>query len=382
MATVFDYLDWRGDVPFSVDEFNEVDNLILAELAYTEFDGLLPDDGTEVPLKEVQKAFFEKHSREEIRKEENPIRRTPLLMDGMVSGARFEDMTLSNYVSIIDSYKDVQMAAVTFRLGDGTVYVAFRGTDTSVVGWKEDFIMSYLPETEGQRKAVEYLDQVGSKIRKPIRVGGHSKGGNFAVYAAAFCKEKVKRRIIEVYTHDGPGFRDEVMVTEEYKKILPKVVSIVPDTSIIGMLLTSKIEHRVVQSAASLIMQHDGLSWQIERNRFKQAELSELGLFIRNIQVDWLSKIGDKERESFVDTLFSLFDATGMGTFTTMKENKLKTAEGIISALQALPKEKQTELVKIIGKLIESGEHHVLSSVFDSLNELIGGSEKNEESKA
>ena len=155
------------------------------------------------------------------------------------------------------------------------------------------------------------------------------------------------------------------MNSEEYRGILPKVISIVPDTSIIGMLLTNKVEHHVVASSSSGLMQHDGLTWQVERNQFVPAELSDLGKFIREMQSDWLSKIDDKARESFVNTLFYIFEATGFGTFGEMSARKLRSAERMISTMTELPWDKQRELLKIFGELLQSGGQIVFDSVSD-----------------
>ena len=370
MANIFDYLMWRGDVPFDADPFNEVDNLVLAELSYTFFEGLVPDDGTEVSLKEVCDGFFSTHSREDVSKESNPIHRTPLLMDGMLSGRRFSKTRLARYVNKVEADNDLQFSAITFRLSDGTDYVAFRGTDNTVVGWKEDFNMSYLSRTEGQKMAAEYLTQVGSSTRRPLRVGGHSKGGNFAVFASAFCGSKIQDRIITVYSNDGPGFRDEIMNTGEYKRILPKVISIVPDTSVIGMLLTSKVRHQVVKSSESGLSQHDGQTWQVERNRFVSAELTELAEYIRSTQKDWLSKIDDESRESFVNILFSIFEATGIGTFGAMKGDMLKSIESMMTFMGQLPKDKQRELMRVFGELIQSGGQVAFAALQDKIKDL------------
>ena len=373
MADVFDYLYWRGDVQFSSDPFNEVDNLVLAELAYTHFDGLVPDDSTSVPLSKVRDEFFSTHTREEILMDDNPIAKAPLLMDGMLTGSRFSRMRLRDYVNIIDEDNVAQMCAVTYILGDGTACIAFRGTDSTLVGWKEDFNMSYLPETVGQRRAVEYLNRVGSKIRKPIRVCGHSKGGNFAVYASAFCDRKVQDKIIEVYTNDGPGFRKEVMRSEEYKRIIPRVISIVPDTSVIGMFFSSKVRHRIVSSVGTGLAQHDALTWQVERNRFVQAEHSEFGKFLLKLQRGWLSKLDNTDRASFIDTLFSLFEATGLDTFGEMSDQKLRSAENIISAMQDLPREKRADFKRIFGELLHSSGQTAWSSLAERIKDMRSG---------
>ncbi|MBR3200286.1 MAG: DUF2974 domain-containing protein [Mogibacterium sp.] len=318
MADIFDYLKKRGSISFAEDPFNEVDNLVLAMLAYADFDGIMDNSFKEIDLETADRSYFEKHSRSKARKSIFHFVRAPLLMDSMLKGARFRDTKLTKYVDIVNDDKDMQMSAVTFMLNDGSAYVAFRGTDTTVVGWKEDFNMSYQSDTEGQLSAVNYLNEVGKEIKGPIRVGGHSKGGNFAVYAAAFCDREIQDRIVAVYTNDGPGFRSEVMEREAYKRILPKVVSIVPDTAIVGVLLTSNVGHIVVKSKEAGLMQHDALTWMVEQNRFKQTKQSAIGSLIDSSQKEWLSNIDDETREMFVNTLFSLFESTGMETFDEM----------------------------------------------------------------
>ena len=369
MANIFDYLKWRGDVPFSADPFNAIDNLILAELAYVDFGGILNDSFRKISLKTVDERFFKTHSRSEAEKSKDHIEKASLLMDGMLSGGRFRDTKLVKYVNIVNADKDMQIAAVTYLLNDGSAYVAFRGTDSTIVGWKEDFNMSYLPDTEGQRSAVRYLNEVGAKHKGPIWVGGHSKGGNFAVYAAAFCRKEVQDRILKVYTNDGPGFRDEVMSREGYQGILPRVVSVIPDTSIIGMLLASKVKHIVVKSSENGIAQHDVFTWQLERNRFVTAKPSAFGTFIMNSQKDWLSKIDDESREMFVNTLFSLFEATGADTFGEMKENFFKSAERMLSTINELSRERQNEFKDIWGELIQSSTQAVKDLLLDMMEQ-------------
>lgn len=354
MADMLDYLELRGDVSFDDEPFNEVDNLVLAELSYTVFDGIVGEGPEEVPLEEADEAFFAAHPRSEVRQESNHILRAPLLMDAMLSGRRFRGCRLTRYVDVINAGKDMQMAAVTVLLEDGSAYVSFRGTDDSVAGWKEDFNMSYLPDTAGQQSALRYLDRIAEETDRPLRVGGHSKGGNFAVYASAFCDEKVQDRIMAVYTNDGPGFRKEVMSREGFPRIMPKVVSIVPDTSVVGMLLASGAEHMIVKSSGMGIAQHDPLTWQIDESRFVTAEQSALGHFIHGSQKDWLSRIDDKSREMFVNTLFSVIGATGVDTFGEMAENKLKSAERMLAEIRGMSAARRKEFLSIVAELLHA----------------------------
>ena len=355
MANIFDYLQWRCDVPFSVDPFNEVDNLVLSELAYTDFKGILSMEGPDAALADVCKAFFARHTHEEILADKSFTARAPLLMESMLEGARYRDIRLCRYLDETDSAQGLQLAAMTFLLPDESAYVAFRGTDSTVVGWKEDFYFSFLPETEGQRRAIRYLNQVGAEAKGNLRVGGHSKGGNLAVYAASCCDPDLQGRLTAVYSNDGPGFQDDFIQSEGYLRILPKLISIVPESSMIGLLLSTSAEHHVIKSSQTGIFQHDGFSWEVSRNRFVPAALSELSLLIDKSLSDWLRQMSDEDRRSFTETVFSLFEATGADTFSEISQQKWKSAEAILTAARNLPKEKQKEILKFVQLLGASG---------------------------
>jgi hypothetical protein len=370
MANISDYLEWRGDISFREDPFNEVDNLILSELAYTRFGDIIPADGKTIPIRKAAEDFFALYPAEDLRKSTSFLDQSPLLMEGMITGKRFGNMKLCRYINEVDPDKDLQISALTFRLDDCTAYVAFRGTDSTVVGWKEDFDLSYKIYTEGQSRAVDYLNETGARLRCPIRVGGHSKGGNFAVFASAFCKDSVKRKIKEVYSNDGPGFRKEVTSTPEYKALRPHVRSYVPDTSIIGMLLSTGYDHNVVESSGKGIMQHDGFTWQVKRNRFVRADMSDFGTFVRRTQTDWLRKFDDETRESFTRSLFSIFEATGAETFGEIGDSKWKSIESMFSAMRDMPRDKQKVLLRVAGELLESGGQ-TAKSMLPDLDTLI-----------
>ncbi|MBR2263781.1 MAG: DUF2974 domain-containing protein [Firmicutes bacterium] len=351
MSNIFDYLAWRADVPFSVDPFNEVDNLVLSELAYTDFEGIV--DEAPVSLEDACAAYFARYSREEVLLRTTYTGKAPLLMEEMVKGARFRGTILSNSFSELDKDQNVQIAAVTFHLPDGTTYIAFRGTDGTLIGWKEDFGMGFESHTAGQQRAARYLNEVGRITPGTLRVGGHSKGGNFAVYASAFCDSEIRERIREVYTNDGPGFRDDILATPEYDAIVPRVISIVPDTSIIGMLLGSEGVHRIIDSTAVGLVQHDAFTWQVLRNRFVQAEATELGIFIDQSIKHWFAGMDDEERRTLTDTIFTAFETAGMENFHD--GTRLKRLEMMYQSLRKLPKEQQSDILRAVGLLFQSG---------------------------
>ena len=354
---IFDYLKWRGDVPFSVAPFNEADNLILAELAYTAFEGIVPEDSGEISIRDAYDLFFRTHTRESILASKSYTARAPLLMEEMSGGARFGDTRLTLFRSEFDAQTDLQFGAVTFLLQDGTAYVAFRGTDGTLVGWKEDFNLSYLTGTEGQQRAAEYLNLAGEATGRPLRVGGHSKGGNLAVYAAACCREEVRKRITEVWSNDGPGFKSEFLAEEGYLDILHRIHSIIPDTSVIGLLMDSLAVPRVIKSTAAGIVKHDGFTWETEPEGFVSAELSRTSLLIRETLSGWLDQVDDEGRKAMTDTVFALLESTGEETFSGISGSRWKSLGAMASSARKMPKGSLQELGRVVTRLGQSGMH-------------------------
>lgn len=356
MPNVFDYLSWRADVPLWVAPFNPVDNLILSELIYTDFAGVVPTDGSAVSLEQARDRFYELHKREEIeaRTAYSYTARAPFLMDAMLEGSRFRGLRLLGYEAVTDKDATAQFAAAVFLLPDDSAYVAFRGTDGTLVGWKEDLILSYRSGTQGQLLAVDYLTRAGAMTELPLRVGGHSKGGNLAIYAAAHADPALQDRLLRVYSNDGPGFRDEVRSLAGYQRIQPKCLSIVPDTSFVGLMLDCDCQRQVIKSSASGLVQHDGFTWECGPRDFLPAELTRTGAYLEKTLDNWVARQDDATLRSLVDSLFSVFEATGEETFHSMSTKKMRSAELMMAAFRALPKEKQRELLAATGKIVTS----------------------------
>ena len=360
MANVCDYLAWRKDVPFSVSPFNEVDSLVLSEFMYTDLRGCVPEDGARVTIEEARSRYWETHERERIRPDDFS-RMAPLLMDDMADSARFGGTELSWFYDVVDAEAEVQLAAVTFFLPDGTAFVAFRGTDSTIVGWKEDFIMSYLAETEGQRRAAAYVNEHLADSRLPLRLGGHSKGGNLAVYAAVRARAEIRARIKRVYNNDGPGFLEAFTQSEAYREMVPRIVCTVPEDCLIGSLLTSGVYQHVVKSSAFGIMQHDGFSWQVLGPRFVEApKRSESSLLMETTLREWLSAIGEEDRRQFVNSLFSLLESTGADTLSQIRQEKMRALANMAKMLDTMGKEQREAIWNPLLRLFKTGGGNVV----------------------
>ena len=372
--TMYEYLNLRGEQTFGTNPFNEVDNLILAQLAYVDFDGIVGESRDDkISIGDVCSKYWEMHTAEEIRNRSSFVKNSPFLLKPVAESRRFGKTMLAGYVNYISKDAEAQMSAVQFYLEDGTTYVAFRGTDETIIGWKEDFNLSYMIRTEGQRLAVEYLEKNFKNTRLRLRVGGHSKGGNFAIFASAFACDAVKTQIQEVFTNDGPGFRKEITELKEYKDVLKKTKSFIPSYSIIGRLLSSGLNPKVVGSSAKGILQHNALTWQITDDHFQYTERAGDSIFVENVLDDWIKNVDDNARRLFVDQIFNILQAAGGDTMEEIKDSTLRDLGEAISMIRKIPKDQQKELSEVLEKLVRSGEKNIyeLIGLQENLPEVI-----------
>ena len=360
---LLDYLAWRNDVPLSVSPFNEVDNVIFSYLSYIEFGKLLEKGDGFFDLKEQYEHFCEKHSMEEIKTAGQFTERAPLLLQKMMEGPRFQDTKVGYYVKDFDKDTVKQFAALCFLLPDGTHYVSFRGTDETITGWREDFLMSCQSETAGAKEAVSYFNKVAKALEGKFILGGHSKGGNFAMYAATFCEAEYKDRIVRVYNNDGPGFREEIIQSPEFQKLLPKIITIAPQSSIIGQLLSNPAKQHVIHSTAKGILQHDAMTWEAEKDSLVSSELDELSEYTKTTLGSWLESMDDETRESLCTTAFSLIESTKSETFVEFSGNLRKNMEIIWKEMGKLPEEKKKEIMNALGNLMESSTQAAVSQI-------------------
>ena len=360
---LLDYLQWRNDVPLSISPFNEVDNVIFSYLSYIDFRDLKEDWNGFFDLRDLFRDFCEKHSLEEIETIGEFTERAPLLLKEMMEGERFSATKVGYYAEDFDKDKVKQFAALVFLLPDGRNYISFRGTDKTITGWKEDFLMSCQSETAGAKEAVEYFNKIAPVLEGELILGGHSKGGNFAMYAAAFCEAEYKERIVQVYNNDGPGFREEVIQTPEFQEILPKISTIAPQSSIIGQLLSNPAKQHVIHSTAKGILQHDAMTWEAEKDCLVTSELDELSEYTKTTLGSWLESMDDETRESLCTTAFSLIESTKSETFIEFSGNLMKNMETIWKEMGKLPEEKKKEIMNALSNLMESSKQAAVSQI-------------------
>lgn len=350
MGNIFDYILWR-DIPIQDVKFNEIDSLILSRFSYFPLDGLIKDN-EKVTIKEC----YDRYKKQG--KQGNILIKADLkLFPALANSKRFGNLYVTNYVNKVDAKEEKQFSAVTVLLPEDTIYISYRGTDDTIVGWKEDLYMSFSTLVPSQQSAVDYLNQV--KQRKKIIVGGHSKGGNLAVYASVFCNKKIKKRIIDVYNFDGPGFNKVVIDKEEYNGMIKKIHNYIPQSSIIGRLLEHKGEITIVKSTQTGIMQHDLYSWQLIGEKFIISELTNSSKFIDRTLTDWLQKVNEEQRKEFIDVLFDILNATEVEKFADLNTKKFTTAKTIIKTYKKLDAESKKTMNYALNMLVEVGKSNI-----------------------
>lgn len=334
--------------------FQSVDSLIFSWVAYMHF----PETMTKLrswegmPVAELLRAeYFE----EMFADLWNPEGCRELLY-ALAASPRFRNVRLCGYVEQLDREQEKQFAAVTFRLYPGLSYVAFRGTDATLVGWKEDFNMAFQCPVPAQEAAAEYLKEAAERCPGGLLIGGHSKGGNLSVYSAAKSESAIQDRIERIYSHDGPGFQEAVLKSGEFQRILPKVEKTLPQSSLVGMLLENQEDFLVVKSSSVSLWQHDPFSWNVENGGFCTLDRLSVGAKARDdILNEWIRQLSAEERERFVDALFEVIEADGIDTMSEFGADWKKNIPAAFTKLSKLDADTREFVFRALGKLAALG---------------------------
>ncbi|MCR5172135.1 MAG: DUF2974 domain-containing protein [Treponema sp.] len=342
MQDFFDYLKWRGDLSFENSPFNSIDALILCQIAYLDFSGLVSESFKDsILLSEAASLFFENKTSGE----QNPglmiNTKTLDLLSDCAQSKRFGDVKLCGYVNHYNQDITEQFCAISFLYDNKKVFIAFRGTDDTIVGWKEDFELAFKESVPSQKDAVEYLENALNSLKyKEITVGGHSKGGNLSIYAAAHIKESSLKKLNKVLNFDGPGFLKEVLDSLPFQKVMSRTESFYPQGSVIGMLFEHDPNYCVVHSDGVFVMQHDPFTWNLFGPQFALDEqLDKSSQFFNSTFNEWFVALSPDNRRQFVETIFGVLESTGATTNSELAENWLKSAGAMIKAFSSLDKD-------------------------------------------
>ncbi|MDL2300895.1 DUF2974 domain-containing protein [Lachnospiraceae bacterium OttesenSCG-928-D06] len=351
--TLIAYLKKYSNTSFLEYPMNDVDSLALCQLSYLKFDGLVPDiwaNQSSVTLRSIreQKAY------ESLFADSRYERDNKALFHAMAEGKRFGNMKLNCFIDIIEKEWETQFSAITFLLENRITYIAYRGTDENIIGWKEDFNMAYLNPVPGQALSVKYLNMVASKIRTSLYIGGHSKGGNLAVYAAMNCLPEIQGRILQVYSMDGPGFRKEIMDSVAYRRIADRIIKILPQSSMVGMLFENDEHYQVVESKTFGLAQHNPYTWKIKNGDFIRVNGLYQGRKFMDLTFnEWVLSLDEVQLRTFVDTLYTVISASHAEDLISFTAQWKQSMIGMIAALKEIDEETKQMLRQIISSLFE-----------------------------
>jgi hypothetical protein len=379
MANIFDYLSWRGDLTFEHSAFNPVDNIIFSQLTYLSWDGIVPgpDEGTEITVEQAAAIYARKLADNTLH---GPVlfKEDPSLIEVLSQTDRFKNCKLYNYVNQVDIVLEKQFAALCINLGASTL-IAYRGTDVSIVGWKEDFKMNFSDAIPAQIEAVAYLEKVAGKTTGPLLLGGHSKGGNLAIYAASSCTRETQNRINVIYSNDAPGFHSRFFESDGFREVRQRIYSFVPQTSVIGLLFEHGNDYAVIKSTQKGIFQHDQYTWEITHNDMVHVDSVDQGSrFINKTLREWISSLDDEHIRVFSDTLFGVLNNAEIKSFMEFSEDWLNAAGRMIQSYGHIDPITRKNIGKILAALFKAATNNINTLLPENTN-LVQNKKNNQE---
>ena len=373
MKNMLDYIKEFGHVSFEERAFSEIDALVLTELEYLPLEKVVPSDenGEDfVTVKEIAE-YMQEHKQELF--DENPMMITEErheVSQVIADAPRFQSLKFFGVVSVWDKDTTKQFAAVTVEVEPSVRLVVFRGTDDTLIGWKEDFLMTYSPLVAAQTDAKEYLAKQASLWDGDLMISGHSKGGNLAIYAAATQVEDVQLRIVDIFCFDSPGLYRSVLETKGYQNIVPLAMRYIPQDSLVGLMLESEVPYVIVKSNATGAMQHSAMTWEIEDGQFiKMEKLTKNSQLNDQTFKKWTESVSDEELELFWNVFFELLFSVGIDTVNDLYGEFMHYVQEFLKAAGNMDEEKR-ELLTRIALLLVSTRFEVWKDSLD-MSELV-----------
>ena len=363
MSGIIDYSLMNAHKDFNALPFSKVDGLIFAQLAYLDFDTFVPEK--QLFARGITFAkIAEQEGFENLFPLERTARKNLLLFNSLAYSKRYGKVRINYHENVFDPQSAVQFSATTFLFPNGDACVAFRGTDSTITGWRENFDMLYNDTVPAQILSAKYLNKIASKIKGNITVVGHSKGGNLAIYASVMCSPKTKEKIVEIQSFDSPGFTEKFISSQNYIDTESKIVKFVPEESMIGMLLNDTDTYRIVKSEGEGFHQHDPFLWIVEDNDFVTGEkINTKARFVNSTFKEWVNNFTPEQRELFVVGMFDIIQAMNAQkaeSFIDWSENLKGNSTLFFDTIKDLDPETRSFMLKVLGNIFPSAKDSVL----------------------
>lgn len=360
MENIIDYVKEWGQYSLFEKPFNEVDSLVLCQLVYLHYGRFVPGLGMRNAPVSVQEIYAQP-DRDRILDDYWYRENNKELFAAVVASKRFGSLKMNFYVDIINEEEQAQFSAMTYILEDKNAYIAYRGTDATIVGWKEDLNLAFSEPLPSHHLAVDYMERVAGMIGGEFYTGGHSKGGNLAVYAAMNCAPQVRNRLLQVFNHDGPGFRPEIREKGNYQEIKDRMRKFIPRSSLVGTILEDQHDYQVVESKGIGALQHNAYSWKIEEDHFIRAKNMTEGKLVRDAALnEWILSLTEEETHAFVDTLYEVVSASEASNVFEFGADWKNCLQNVFEAAKGIDEATRKAIAKIIRSLFEiTGEKRV-----------------------
>ena len=336
--TILKYIDILGRYSFKELPFNDVDALIFSLISYVN----LPKKINGITIKEASILINQKFN---LKKRDTFIDKTKMLLGLLGAKNRYKDLILEGYTKI--NTNDEQFGAITIRLDKHSIFISFEGTEDNLVGWEEDFKMCYLYPVLAQESASKYLKKQAKRALN-IYIGGHSKGGNLSMAAGISANFLLRLKIKKIYNFDGPGFLSNVVNSKKFKRIQKKIITYIPEESIVGKLLDNPSKTRVIKSYARKSMSHDAFTWQCFGSIFVNGNMSDYSYNIDRKVRQIMGKYSTSERKLFVSSFFRILKDSGYTEKSELNKIDFRKASNIIKEMYKLSKEEKKILLDII----------------------------------
>lgn len=369
--TILDYMEWRGDLSFQQVELGEVDALIFSWIIYYTMENL-KEKGID-PAGLTVRQLAETHVREfgplkivDPMKKPFPTDNAELLLKAAAETERFGNVEIEDFAAIAGKISGAQYAAASFLLDDGRRVVAYRGTDTTLAGWKENCRMAFEENVPAQLLSTAYLEKLMDG--RETYICGHSKGGNLTMYAALKCREKTESLLKGIYNFDGPGFCFDWKDTEKYRRLKERIVTIVPEATIVGMLLDHDDNYQVVRSEMTGVLQHNAFCWHVCRAQFVRGEgRTKVSLAVEKTMKDWLKDLSQEERKEFVQMTFGLFEDIGIVETQEITDDLVRKGQQLLKGMAGWTPKQKDRIGRLIVEMLRQCGYPVPAAMLEKL---------------
>ncbi|UUX34648.1 Mbeg1-like protein [Fundicoccus culcitae] len=357
MTTLFNYLLRNKEKSFDDMYFNEVDLLLINELSYFPLDHYVTnsfDVAQAFTLSKLAQVLGPSLPRLHQYQSLILTRDRIELFNIMANSIRYSNIKLYAFYNQISIDIELQFSALCFDIPNQYTLVAFRGTDDSIIGWKEDAYMAFQQVIPAQQMAADYLNAMPIKNDKPILLSGHSKGGNLAVYAASQANIELQNQIQVIFSFDGPGFQPQINNTQQMQAICRKLIHIIPEDSIVGMMLEHNVPALVIKSRNSAFVQHDPINWIIVDNHFEVIDsVSDFSRLVDLTIKEWTNQLNEEDMKRFIDIIFDLIDQTQIQRLEEINQNKVSFFRSFFTYMNALDVESRQFIDEIVMQLVQ-----------------------------